>query len=304
MTQTLATSSTPQGLRLVPRSWRTVSIALLGLALGGCTGAQVLTALTPATAVQLHANLAYGSDPRQQIDLYQPMGRQGPRPVLIFVHGGAWEFGERADYGFVGKSFAEAGFLTAIISYRLAPQHVYPAFVEDTADAIGWVGRHAADYQGDSGQLVVMGHSAGAFNAVAAVDDPRYWTRTGLGARQVRAVIGLAGPYSYNHRTDPSRVAFPAESTPDQVMADRHIRADAPPHLLMTGGRDTRINPANLTRMVSALQAKRIPVTVVNLPRANHAGLVATLSPVASIVGDTRQQILHWLKDQGIRYSP
>lgn len=275
--------------------WSTALVASGAWLLGGCSGAQLLTALTPATAVQIHTGLAYGQDPRQQLDLYQPLGRRGPLPVLVFVHGGAWEFGERAEYGFVGKSFAQAGFLTAIISYRLAPQHVYPAFVEDTADAIGWVGRHAGDYQGDAHQLVVMGHSAGAFNAVAAVDDPRHWARTGLQAGQVRAVIGLAGPYSYDHRTDPSRVAFPTDATPEQVMADRHLRADAPPHLLMTGGRDTRVAPGNLTRMVAALESQQIPVTVINMPRANHAGLVATLSPVASVVGDTRTRILDWL---------
>ncbi len=268
--------------------------------LAACSGAQLLTDLTPAKAVQVHSALAYGSDPRQQIDLYQPKGHVGPRPVLVFVHGGAWTAGERADYGFVGKSFAQAGFLTAIISYRLAPQSIYPAFVEDSADAIGWVGRHAGDYQGDPQRLVVMGHSAGAFNAVAAVDDPRFWRRTGLSAHQVKAVIGLAGPYSYDPRNDGTRVAFPPGAGPDALMPDRFVRPDAPPHLLMTGGLDVRVQAGNTTRMAAALQRQGVPVTVIEVPRASHATLVASLSPVLSAMGDTRTRVLRWLRTQGI----
>ena len=58
--------------------------------------------------------------------------------MVVFVHGGSWENGNKEQYAFVGQSLAQAGYVTAVINYRKAPEHVYPDYVKDTAQAIAW----------------------------------------------------------------------------------------------------------------------------------------------------------------------
>src|SRR5690348_13448066 len=75
--------------------------------------------------------LAYGGQPRQQLDLYVPDRLSKPAPVLLFFYGGGWQGGSRVRYGAFGQAFASAAIVTAVADYRLYPQVKYPAFVED-----------------------------------------------------------------------------------------------------------------------------------------------------------------------------
>ena len=207
-------------------------IALVGLSLTGChsmatknapIAAKADSTSTISNGIKTIKNIAYGTDARQQLDIYTPADGQR-HPVLIFVYGGSWQHGKRQTYGFVGKQFAKSGYTTVVVDYRLAPANVFPDYVLDTASAMGWVYRNIAQYGGNPNQLFVMGHSAGAFNVVSAVDDSRFWKTTGIPNKAILGVIGLAGPYDYDFRSGTTKVAFPANSTRQQVMPVYHIR--------------------------------------------------------------------------------
>lgn len=242
-------------------------------------------------------NIAYGQDTRQKLDIYQPLHltNSNPRPVILFVHGGSWEEGNKDDYLFVGESFTRAGYVTVVMNYRLAPVHKYPDYVQDTARAIQWINQNISRYGGNPQQLVVMGHSAGAFNAVEAVDNPRWLIEVNVPVSSIKAVVGIAGPYSYDFRTDSTRDAFPANAVPDQVMPDRHVRTDAPPHLLLVGSKDQRVKPANAQKMHAALQARQIPVQLQTVEGANHISIMAAVATRLSWYKSTREQILDYL---------
>lgn len=242
-------------------------------------------------------NIAYGQDSRQKLDVYQPLhvSNSKPRPVVLFVHGGSWEEGSKDDYLFVGESFTRAGYVTVVMNYRLAPAHKYPDYVQDTALAIQWINQNIARYGGNPQQIVVMGHSAGAFNVVEAVDNSRWLAEVNVPVSHIKAVVGIAGPYSYDFRTDSTRDAFLANASPDQVMPDRHVRADAPPHLLLVGSKDQRVNPVNAQRMQAALQARQIPVQLQTVQGANHVSIMAAVATRLAWYKDTRQQILDYL---------
>lgn len=257
----------------------------------------ILNALTPKQDFSVQPDIAYGQDQRQKLDVYQPLqsGHRKPRPVILFVHGGSWEQGSKEDYLFVGESFTRAGYVTVIMNYRLAPAHQYPDYVQDTALAIQWINRNIARYGANPQQIVVMGHSAGAFNVVEAVDNLRWLSEVEVPVSHIRAVIGIAGPYSYDFRTDSSRNAFPASASPDQVMPDRHVRADAPPHLLLTGSNDQRVKLANAQKMQAALQARQIPVQLDTVQGASHVSIMAAVASRLAWYHDTRQQILDYL---------
>ena len=112
------------------------------------------------------ADLAYGPEPRQRLDLYRPAG-VGPAPVLLWVHGGGFVRGEKHSpthpyNAHIGRFAARHGLLGAVMNYRLAPGHVYPAGGEDVGLAINWLRREARQYGGDPEAIVAAGTSAGA----------------------------------------------------------------------------------------------------------------------------------------------
>lgn len=126
------------------------------------------------------SDIAYGPDPRQKLDLYLPRDRRGapgPAPLLLFVPGGGFTGGDKARpgepfHGNVGRWAAERGAVAAVMNYRLAPDHPFPAGAEDVSEAAAWLRVHAGELGGDPGRLILMGHSAGASHvADCLVDD-------------------------------------------------------------------------------------------------------------------------------------
>src|SRR6218665_1532069 len=124
-------------------------LTLSGL-LSACSPVSLLNALTPSDTYTKTSDIAYGSDPRQQLDIYTPpTKRAGPPPVVLFFYGGSWNSGSRSDYRFVGEALASQGYVTVIADYRLYPQVRYPGFLKDSAHAFAWIEQHITDYGGD-----------------------------------------------------------------------------------------------------------------------------------------------------------
>lgn len=101
-------------------------------------------------------------------DVAVPKG-SGPHPVVIYLHGGGWSFGSPASYRELGMRFAEAGHLTINLDYRLAPEHPFPAALEDTAFAIRWAAENARRWNGDGRRIAIGGDSSGANLAAGAL---------------------------------------------------------------------------------------------------------------------------------------
>ena len=128
----------------------------------------------PVDGVTVTLDLAYGSDPRQRLDLYQPAAPNGD--VVLFVHGGAFVRGDKtinaAMYGNVLAWFARQGVLGINVEYRLAPAAAYPAGGEDVGAAVRWVAEHCAAYGGNPARVFLLGHSAGGTHAATYAYDP------------------------------------------------------------------------------------------------------------------------------------
>jgi acetyl esterase/lipase len=259
---------------------------------GGVIGA--LNAVSSTSGLKVSSDLHYGPDPRNVLDLYQPTD-MGRAPMLLFIHGGSWTNGDKNEYKFVGESFARAGYVTAVMSYRLAPVHRYPAYVQDAAQALKFMRDHATDYGGDPDRLYVMGHSAGAFNAVELVDNARWLKEAGVPISAVKAVVGVSGPYSYDYRGAPTANAFPQGSDPTDVMPSYHVRKDAPPNLLLVAENDTVVDPSNGLKMEAALKAAGVPVTLTVLPKLNHYTIAGSLARSLTFLGKTRQDALDFM---------
>jgi acetyl esterase/lipase len=136
-------------------------------------------------------------DARRRLDLYLP-ARKGT-PLIIYVPGGAWISGDRAQYAELGTAFAANGIACAVINYRLASATTrHPAPVEDLASAIAWIGAHQDEYGYDAGKIFVMGHSAGAHAAASLATDADLLSRIPASHRP-KGYIGLEGIYDLPH---------------------------------------------------------------------------------------------------------
>ena len=108
----------------VLRSLRRLALLCVGLAvLAGCTAGNLLRLASSADlinpAVRVDHDLSYGALPRQRFDVYRPTRvADHPRPVVVFVHGGSWNWGSKDQYRFVGAALAERGAVVAVINYR------------------------------------------------------------------------------------------------------------------------------------------------------------------------------------------
>ncbi|WP_235511951.1 alpha/beta hydrolase [Sphingomonas sp. Leaf23] len=259
----------------------------IGLAIGALLGA-LATACSPLGAFDrlvpkdrngtlVAQGLAYGSAPRQQLDVYAPRGGCGqPRPVVVFFYGGSWNSGTRAGYAFVGRALAAQGFVTVIPDYRLVPDVHYPAFVEDGAAAVRWASANAGTYCGDGRSVVVMGHSAGAYIAAMLAVDPRWLGET---RSVVRGFVGLAGPYDFApFDVDASRAAFGQVADPAETQPVTWAGTGDPPALLLYGTEDSVVRPRNSEALAARLRAGGVTVAQRAYPKLGHVGILLALA--------------------------
>jgi acetyl esterase len=106
--------------------------------------------------------------PGLRADIAVPKGA-GPFPVVVYLHGGGWVAGSPKSHRKLGMEFADAGFLTVNVDYRLAPEYQFPDGLEDCVFAIKWAAQNAVRYGGDVKRLAVGGDSAGANLTAAAI---------------------------------------------------------------------------------------------------------------------------------------
>jgi acetyl esterase len=162
----------------------------------------------PAAGVTVSADIAYGTDPRQKLDLYRPEGRR--LPVLVYIPGGGFIGGDKNSDGVfyrnLGVYFARHGYLTVIANYRLAPAHPWPAGAEDTGSAVAWARKEAEGHGGDAGRLILFGQSVGASHAAAYLFDPRFHPASGAGV--TACVLMSGGTYRVQANPAPNAVAY------------------------------------------------------------------------------------------------
>lgn len=237
--------------------------------------AWLLNAGVPRRGLLIERDLAFGPAGRHRLDLYRPAAAGDPRPVILFLYGGGWNKGNRADYVFLAEPLARAGFLVAVADYRLWPEVSFPAFIEDAARALAWLKASAGDRGGDPARLLVLGHSAGAYNALLLALDRRYLAAEGLSPDAITAVMGLAGPYAFNPLDyDSTRPVFDVGRPVEELKPISFVSESAPPALLLHGLDDNTVYPRNTETLAAALNAAGATVDARLYPSLGHFGIV------------------------------
>lgn len=287
----------------VPRKLRWASAALvaaagLGLLAVEVFGAAIVNGLSANGVYRRTSALPYGDHPRQVLDLYAPTDAEGPAPVLLFFYGGGWTEGSREDYEFVASSFAREGFLVVLPDYRLYPEVSFPAFVDDAAAAAAWVQRHASEYGGDPGRIVLAGHSAGAYLAAHVALWPEPVERAGGDPAGFAGLVGFAGPYDFLPLDEGSVLQriFPPETRAESQPV-HHVGAkdSLPPVLLVHGTSDERVWPRNSRRLTAALEGRGAEVTLLTYEGIGHVRLAASLAAPLDFLSSAREDTLRWL---------
>lgn len=264
----------------VPLTKRSLAAAAVGALTAACSPLSMFATLSPKDpASQVARGESYGAGPRQRLDVYAPRAAKGQAPVAVFFYGGSWDSGRRQDYNWVGKALASRGFVTVVADYRLYPEVTYPGFLEDGAAAVKWAAEHAGRFGGDPRRMVLVGHSAGAYNAVMLGLDGRYLERAGVEPSRVKAIAGLSGPYDFlplqgeiTHRVFGGAADLPST----QPLA--YVTPDSPPAFLATGDADNMVWPKNTVALARRLREAGVPVEERHYEGVDHIRMVLALS--------------------------
>ena len=246
--------------------------------------------------VQRLADIPYGEEgERNLLDIYLPRERpEGPMPILIQIHGGAWILGKKDNQGLpLLYHMAANGWLGVAINYRLGPRWRFPTMLSDVLRAIAWVKEHAREYGGDPSFVALTGGSAGGhLTSLAALLANRPDLQPGFerADTSVSAAVPLYGRYDFLDRGQfwgtkggAGIVKFMAEKVmpcyPDQDYGlwelgspVAQVHSGAPPFFVIHGTHDSLI-PVEEARLFVAELRRRSnrDVLYAELDGAQHA---------------------------------
>ncbi len=234
-----------------------------------------VVACKEASSHRVAEGVAYGPNPRQRYDVYAPKGIVQRLPVIVFYYGGGWNSGARGDYAWVGRALAAQGYIVAVPDYRVVPEVVYPAFLEDCALALSHFAKAARHYGGDAARLAVIGHSAGAYNAMMLALAP-FLAVEGV---TIRAAVGLAGPYDFLPFDVPESIdAFSQWHRPEETQPITHVRKVETKFLLLHSHADRVVYDKNPLALHQHLRATGNAVTLTFYDGISHQDVAAALS--------------------------
>ncbi len=283
-----------------------LSLALVAIVAGSLSACSAITfgiANAPAAfgAFERKADISYGPEKRQTLDVYVPK-TEGPvdvalanRPVVVFWYGGSWQRGSKSDYRFVGAALAERGFITVLPDYRLYPDAKFPAFLDDAAHAVAWVQEHAQEFGGDPHRVVLMGHSAGAHTAAFLALNREFLAKRGAKPEWIAGLVGLSGPYALAPNTRTLNRIFAAPWGESDWQPVRFVTAQAPPTFLAHGLSDSLVSVRQAEQLRDALQAKGVRVEAELYPNKGHAATVAGFSKPARGSAPTLDETVRFL---------
>jgi pectinesterase len=227
-----------------------------------------------------------------KLDLSLPAAEgAAPRPAIVFVHGGGWRAGVRANFAPMAIRMAERGYAAATISYRLSTEAPYPAAIVDAKAAVRWVRAHAGEYGIDPRRIAIAGGSAGGqIAALTGVTngEARFDPDGGRStvSSDVQAIVNIDGLSDFTseearkYEDDPAKQPSSAGAWFGGRYADKaalwrdasplyHVGRGTPPMLFIVSAQ--RRFSLGREAMVEQLQALGVPNRVVPVPDTPHS---------------------------------
>lgn len=241
-------------------------------------GTALLDLLVSRRGYRVVRDLAYGLHRRQKLDFYIPNGLKEPAPVILFFYGGSWQGGDKGWYRAFGEAFTSKGIVVAVADYRLYPEVLYPAFIQDSALALRFVREHVSEHGGDPARLFLAGHSAGAYNAMMIVCDPHYLSELGGDLSWIRGLIGISGPYDFLPLKDDKLIEIFGGDRRVETQPINYVDKTYPPMLLVAGSKDRTVSWKNTKRMAAKLREFGNGVTEIIYPGIGHIDIILSVA--------------------------
>ena len=256
------------------------------LTLLGCTdlGLFVVNRLAALSDYSAIEDIPYGSDRLQHLSVYRPVNlpaNDGVAPAtIIFFYGGCWggcRTLNKESYLFVAEAITSRGYNAILADYRRHPAMKFPEIIDDARIAVEWVHRNIEQYGGDSGNIFIMGHSAGAHLGAMLTLDETYLKRDTYQA--IRGFIGLSGPYDFLPHTEPYQYAvFGPKTRYAESQPINFVDGTEPPLLLLYGDDDTQVKPRNIINLAQKVRTHGGEVETHFYEGIDHAEILAALS--------------------------
>jgi acetyl esterase/lipase len=298
----------------IPKSMKSISYrhmqSLLPLlllvaspAFGEQLSAKKQSVLTAADRSQVEVRLdqpyAGNENPKQMLDVFLPKKRNSdkPLPVIVMIHGGAWQRGDRLNYASTGIQLARKGNYAAVgVSYRLTDEAKWPAQVHDCKAAIRWIRAHAKELNLDSDKIAVWGSSAGGHlcSLLGTSGDVKelegdLGPNTSFSSR-VHCVVNLCGPQDFTKallfdeegqpvwkdRAVSALLGGQAPDKPAEAQAASpltHVTQDDPPFITFHGTKDKRVAFLHAEAIHAALQKAGITSLLVPITDGKHSSI-------------------------------
>jgi acetyl esterase/lipase len=206
----------------------------------------------PKEQILTNINYAGTTDVEQNLDLFIPATKN--YPVVVFVHGGGWQDGNKETYQYVGRFYQTRGIGCAVINYRLSPRVKFPSHAQDTAKAIAWTYNNIAKHGGDPNKLYLSGHSAGGHLASLVALDDSYLTVEQTSPKIIKGVVSISAPYVINHNVNIGGFGHVFNGF-DKAKASpmNFVKAGAPPFIISYADADLPTLPKQAIKFNDAL---------------------------------------------------
>lgn len=229
----------------------------------------------PRLAKETRVYADHGDGRPLQMAITRPT--QSPAPVVLVIHGGSWRSGDHTQLPKWSRYLAGLGYLVASIDYRLAPQHRFPAPVDDVKAAVAYIKAHAAELGADPERFVLMGRSAGGHLAAVAAytaEDPA-----------IKGLISFYGPFDLAWGWEEPGWILPTQEILGQYLGGRQAefpevyrtaqvvdlaRPGLPPTLMIQGQADVLVSPLHNDKLSARLKPVGVPHQIVKVPLATH----------------------------------
>jgi acetyl esterase/lipase len=212
---------------------------------------------------------------RCKLDLYIPENAKD-LPCILWFHGGGLTEGDKAEKSTaaVARALAADGYIVASANYRLSPMATYPAYIDDSAAALGWLFKNAAAHGGSDKKIFISGHSAGGYLSAMVGLDARWLKPYGLKPDDLAGIIPVAGQMITHSTIRIERGLSKTAVIVDDAAPVHHARKDTPPILLLYAEKDMALRADENIFCFAALKAagnKR--VTLKEIPGRDHSGI-------------------------------
>lgn len=268
----------PIGYRYIPAAYAALYLRL-----------EKLVDVEPAVPADVEEikNIEYKSINGQslQLDIFRPVNLATRPPLLVFIHGGGWKSGDRSDYKIYLIPFAQKGYITATVSYRLLRVAPYPACVEDISDAVRWFFANSDKYGYDPDRIALIGGSAGGHLSMLAAYG---WKGRGYvpdsttivsGDHRIKAIVDIYGPadlttpYAQTQPLVTGFIAHTYEERPDlyaEASPVSYLDKNDPPTLILHGTSDDLVPISQSDTLKARLDRLGVPCVYYRYPLWPH----------------------------------